>query len=151
METLTSPPWARIRPIRSAASVSDDTGRVPSQVGLQPPPERMNANWNAFWPVASMTVIGSGGALSNGIRYGAEAYQLSVSAALALWALTNPTSVAPPMATAVAARLMRDLRCTGAPGGRDNAAATPGGPATAVHRRRPAVCGVRCQGWRVIA
>src|SRR6185436_3208102 len=85
METLTSPPAARIRLMRAAASVSLDTARVPSQVGEQPPPlgARMNANWNAFWPVAFITVTGSGGLLSKGIRYGAEAYQLLVSAALA--------------------------------------------------------------------
>src|SRR3954451_20761454 len=83
METLTSPPLARIRLIIAAGSVSDETARVPSQVGVQPPPlgARMNASWNAFCPVAFMTSTGSGGLLSNGIRYGAEAYQLLVSMA----------------------------------------------------------------------
>src|SRR6266487_2707841 len=46
IDTLTSPPLPRIRPITLAASVSDETGRVPSQVGLHPPPlgARMNAS-----------------------------------------------------------------------------------------------------------
>ena len=43
---------------------------MPPQVGEQPPPlgARMNASWNAFWPVASITAPASGGLLSNGIR-----------------------------------------------------------------------------------
>jgi hypothetical protein len=83
IETLTSPPLARIRLIIAAASVSPETARVPSQVGLHPPPfgARMNASWNAFCPVAFMTSTGSGGLLSNGIRYGADAYQLLVRVA----------------------------------------------------------------------
>src|SRR6478609_5276472 len=61
---------------------------VPPQDGLQVLPwARMKASWNAFWPVASITAAASGGLLSSGIRYGAEAYQLepspSVVAALA--------------------------------------------------------------------
>ena len=70
METLTSPPAARMRLMRSAACVSLLTARVPSQVGVQPPPlgARMNASWKAFCPVAFITVTGSGGLLSNGIR-----------------------------------------------------------------------------------
>lgn len=35
----------------------------------------MNANWNAFCPVAAITTVGSGGLLLSGIKYGAEAYQ----------------------------------------------------------------------------
>jgi hypothetical protein len=72
----------------------------------------MNASWNAFCPVAFMTVMASGGLLSKGIRYGAEAYQLLLSAALALCALTRPNSVAAPMAAVAEARETNDFRCT---------------------------------------
>ncbi len=53
-----------------ATAVSDDTGDVPSQVGLHPPPlgARMKASWNALRPVASMMALASGGLLSCGIR-----------------------------------------------------------------------------------
>src|SRR5436190_21430404 len=62
--------------------VSEPIGLVPPQVAEQPPPlgARMNASWKAFWPVASITVETFGGELSSGIRYGAEAYQLLLSA-----------------------------------------------------------------------
>src|SRR3954471_3747403 len=119
METETSPPLALIAEITLATAVSEETARVPSQVGLQPPPlgARMKASWNAFCPVAFMTVIGSGGSLSNGIRYGADAYQLLLSAALALCALTRPTAVAPAAATTVTARVTNDFRGTCPPRG----------------------------------
>src|SRR3954467_12399996 len=112
MLTLTSPPLARIRLIRVAASESDETARVPSQGGEQPPPSgaRMNASWNAFWPVAFITSTGSGGLLSNGIRYGAEAYQLLGRGAGAACSATN--ALAPSMAALAAASVMRGLRFT---------------------------------------
>src|SRR4051812_23693366 len=110
MLTLTSPPLARIRLIRVAASESDETARVPSQVGEQPPPlgARMNASWNAFRPVAFMTSTGSGGLLSKGIRYGAEAYQLVVRVAASACSAT--TALAPSIAALAAARAIRDRR-----------------------------------------
>ncbi|GAA1969735.1 hypothetical protein GCM10009838_30550 [Catenulispora subtropica] len=68
--------------------LSELIGLVPPHVGEQPPPSgaRMKASWKAFWPVASMTAETSGGELSSGIRYGAEAYQVLGSAAVALGA-----------------------------------------------------------------
>ncbi|GAA0647459.1 hypothetical protein GCM10010174_83470 [Kutzneria viridogrisea] len=84
---------------------------MPSQVGEQPPPlgARMNASWNAFWPVAAMTTVGSGGLLLCGIRYGADAYQLLLSAAGAAaepgsaFAAVVATAATPPV-TAIAAK-----------------------------------------------
>src|SRR4029453_9563812 len=103
METLTSPPLARIRLIRLAASASDETDRVPSQVGAHPPPlgARMKASWNAFWPAAFMTLSGWGGLLSKGIRYGAEAYQLLVRVAASACRATK--ALAPSRAALAAA------------------------------------------------
>src|SRR4051812_24482223 len=101
-----------------AASVSDETARVPSQVGEQPPPfgARMKASWNAFWPVAFMTSTGLGGLLSNGIRYGALAYQLLESVAASACRAT--TAPAPSSAALAAATVIRGLRFTGSsPGG----------------------------------
>ena len=37
------------------------SGRLPSQAGLQPPPDRMNAIVNHLTPVALITVVGLGG------------------------------------------------------------------------------------------
>ena len=47
-ETETSPPLARMLLIRLATAVSDETGAVPPQVGVHPPPARMKASWNDF-------------------------------------------------------------------------------------------------------
>src|SRR5438270_4322119 len=116
METLTSPPAPRMLPIIAAAVVSEETLVVPSQVGVHPPAlgARMNASWNAFCPVAFMTATGSGGLLSNGIRYGAEGYQLLLRAALAGRALTMPTATAASATPAMDASVTSFLRCMGA-------------------------------------
>ena len=70
METETSPPAARILLIVAATAVSEETGVVPPQVGVQPPPlgARMKASWKALRPVAFITSTGFGGLLSSGIR-----------------------------------------------------------------------------------
>src|SRR5438105_4594075 len=106
VETETSPPAARIDLMTAATFVSDETGPVPSQVGVQPPlvGARMNANWNAFWPVADITAFTSGGSLSSGIRYGADAYQALPSrpwGGLAALAWVMPTTAAPTTTAAV--------------------------------------------------
>src|SRR5882762_4443226 len=88
METETSPPLARIVLTSAPAAVSEEIGEVPPQDGVQLPESRMKASWNAFWPVASMTAATSGGLLSSGMTYGAEAYQLFPSAAVAGWPVT---------------------------------------------------------------
>ncbi len=70
MEAETSPPLARIADIAPATAVSEPTGLVPPQVGVQPPPfgARTKASWNALRPVASITAPASGGSLSSGMR-----------------------------------------------------------------------------------
>src|SRR5581483_2760995 len=83
METETSPPLPRISLIRLPTEVSPETLSVPFQDGVQPPESRMKASSKAFCPVASMTVPGSGVAVSLTKRYGAEAYQLLDSAVVA--------------------------------------------------------------------
>src|SRR3569833_4421311 len=90
-ETVTSPPFARMPSITDLACVSEETGCVPSQVGLHPPPfgARMKASWNDFCPVALMTGPRSGGLLSNGMTYGAAPYQLPLSAAGASGSLAD--------------------------------------------------------------
>src|SRR5438105_5363587 len=115
METLTSPPAPRMLLIIAVAVVSDETLVVPSHVGVHPPPfgARMNASWNAFCPVAFMTATGSGGLLSNGMRYGADAYQLLLSAALAGQAFTTPTAAAAMVTAATDASVNVLLRCIG--------------------------------------
>src|SRR6266540_3323288 len=109
MDTDTSPPLARIRPITAATAVSAETAAVPSQVGEQPPPlgARMKASWNAFCPLAFMTVTGSGGSLSSGIRYGAAAYQFEPRAPAA--------GVGPARVTAAAAAGPTAARARGRP------------------------------------
>src|SRR5579859_3660607 len=105
METETSPPAARIAEIVEATLVSLETGAVPPQVGVQPPPlgARMKASWKALRPVAAITSVGFGGLLSSGIRYGAAAYQLLPRAAVVLaWALPPIEASSPPAASAAA-------------------------------------------------
>jgi hypothetical protein len=58
-----------------------------------------------------MTSTGSGGLLSNGIRYGAEAYQLLVSMAASACSATN--ALVPSIAALAAASVIRGLRFTG--------------------------------------
>ncbi len=67
-----SPPLARICEM-AAASTPPVSGRLPSQAGVQPPPERMNAIVNHRMPVALMTVLGAGGLPQPSYRYGAAA------------------------------------------------------------------------------
>ncbi len=45
----------------AAASVLPDSGRLPSQAGLQPPEDRMKAMVNHLTPVSRMTAAGLGG------------------------------------------------------------------------------------------
>ena len=45
----------------ACASAPPVSGRLPSQAGLQPPLDRMNAMVNDLTPVAFMTVAGLGG------------------------------------------------------------------------------------------
>src|SRR4051794_39638219 len=78
----------------------------------------MNASWKALSPVAFITVIGSGGLLLTGIRYGAAAYQLVLSAAVAEGApITRLTAVPMKVAAAspMAASLLLRMICP--PGG----------------------------------
>src|SRR6185312_3739767 len=95
--------------------VSELIGLVPPQVAEQPPPlgARMNASWKAFCPVASMTVEMFGGELSSGIRYGAEAYQVLLSAAAlgAAWPVVASAMVVPAaMARAAVGKAMRRFK-----------------------------------------
>src|SRR5215217_3006240 len=55
-----SPPAARIAAI-ALASALPCSGRLPSQAGLQPPDDKMNAIVNHLIPVAFITVAGLGG------------------------------------------------------------------------------------------
>jgi hypothetical protein len=86
-------------------AVSEETGAVPSQVGVQPPPlgARMKASSKAFCPVASMTAPRSGGVLSSGMTYGADPYQLPVRVAAAAGEPMLSAAIAPPAATVAAA------------------------------------------------
>src|SRR5690348_2784002 len=70
-DTMTSPPAARM-PLITPSSTSPCSGRRPSQAGVQPPPDSMNAMVNHFTPVAAMTAGASGGA-AQWYRYGAAA------------------------------------------------------------------------------
>src|SRR5438445_181608 len=58
-DTVTSPPFARIRLIW-VWSLPPVSGRLPSQAGLQVPSDRMNASVNHLMPVAFITDTGSG-------------------------------------------------------------------------------------------
>ena len=106
IEMDTSPPAPRILLMMLATVVSEDTGAVPSHVGLQPPPlgARMNASSKDFCPVAAMTVGRSGGLFSSGITYAAAPYQLLGSVAAcaepALTARTAPPTVTPALTIA---------------------------------------------------
>src|SRR6266498_5509884 len=51
------------------------SGRLPSQAGLQPPPESMNAMVNCLIPVADITVVGDGGSPQPSYRYGAAIFE----------------------------------------------------------------------------
>src|SRR5689334_9406303 len=95
MEMETSPPALRMVLMTPATAVSEETGAVPSQAGLQPlPPARMKASSKAFCPVAAITVARLGGLLSSGITYGAEPYQLLVSVAACASGVTAKAMVA---------------------------------------------------------
>src|SRR6266540_4548212 len=69
-EISTSPPLDRMVLI-ACWSTPPVSGRLPSQAGLQPPPESMNAMVNCLIPVADITVVGDGGSPQPSYRYGA--------------------------------------------------------------------------------
>src|SRR4051812_17363972 len=71
-ETSTSPPAARIASI-VCSSTPPLSGRWLSHIGLQPPPESMNAMVNALIPVAAITEVALGGSPHPLYRYGAAA------------------------------------------------------------------------------
>src|SRR2546426_222710 len=92
----------------AVASALPESGREPSQAGLQPPDERMNAMVNHLTPVAFITVEGLGGFPQPMYRYGAPprtASKLSlVLAALSSFVLSSVAFVAHP--AAIMARAM---------------------------------------------
>src|SRR5688500_10477129 len=69
-EICTLPPAALIWLI-ACASAPPVNGRLPSQAGVQPPLDRMNAIVNDFTPVALITAAGLGGLPHPMYRYGA--------------------------------------------------------------------------------
>ncbi|KIQ66300.1 hypothetical protein TR51_01220 [Kitasatospora griseola] len=114
--------------------VSEVIGEVAPQAGVQLLPwARTNASWKAFCPVASIIAAASGGLLSSGIRYDAEAYQLepspSVAAAFAgpdaVTAATPPAS-RPNTDSARARRGRRRRRVDGRRPGARSGGARPG-------------------------
>src|SRR5215475_518998 len=95
MEMETIPPAERTALITAPTAVSEETGAVPSQAGLQELPlARMKASSKAFCPDADMTVVRFGALLSSGITYGAEPYQLLVSVAACAGAMATATAAA---------------------------------------------------------
>ena len=69
---MTSPPPARTCEMNEA-STPPVRGRLPSHLGVQPPPDNTNAMVNHFTPVALMTVLAAGGLPHPSKMYGAAA------------------------------------------------------------------------------
>src|SRR2546430_1751 len=71
-EMTMSPPAPRIA-LMFCWSTPPVSGRWLSHIGVQPPPESMNASVNDLTPVAFITVVGAGGLPQPKYRYGAAA------------------------------------------------------------------------------